>query len=51
VHADDEEGARRGAHNVDAGVAARKEAEQNPIPPGDVLPNYIKTFDDGRPRH
>ena len=55
VQAGDEQGTRRGADNVDAGAAAvsgrwdavgGNENSGSQIPPG-----YIKTYDEGRPRH
>ena len=53
VQAGDEEGVRRGADNVDALAAASRERgdAQGGEWPGSVPPNYIKTYDEGRPRH
>ena len=50
-----EEGGRRGAANVDAmaaGSASGKGDAQGGANVGsNVPPNYIKTYDEGRPRH
>jgi hypothetical protein len=53
LQAGDEDGVRRGADNVDALSAANrgKTDAQGGEWPGAVPPNYIKTYDEGRPRH
>jgi hypothetical protein len=53
LQAGDEDGARRGADDVDAMAAraGRDEAVAEGEFPGVVPPNYIKTYDEGRPRH
>jgi hypothetical protein len=52
VQSGEEEGLRRGADNVDA-MAATRSGSSDPgsgMPAG-IPPNYIKTYDEGRPRH
>jgi hypothetical protein len=53
VQAGDETDVRRGEDNVDAMAAndgrGRSESGVGIAPP--VPPNYIKTYDEGRPRH
>ena len=53
VQAGDDENVRRGADNVDAlSAVTRDRADaQGGEWPGSVPPNYIKTYDEGRPRH
>jgi hypothetical protein len=54
VQAGDEQALRRGADNVDASAAAiggQTADGQAGEFPGAVPPNYIKTYDEGRPRH
>jgi hypothetical protein len=53
VQAGDEEGIRRGADNVDALSAVKRDRSdaQGGEWSGSVPPNYIKTYDEGRPRH
>lgn len=52
LQAGDEEGVRRGADNVDAmGASMGTKAGPEGGLPGAVPPNYIKTYDEGRPRH
>jgi len=54
VQAGDEGGLRRGADNVDALAAATRGGKadgQGGEWPGSIPPNYIKTYDEGRPRH
>ena len=50
-----EEGGRRGAANIDAMAAnsasGKSDAQGGANLGSDVPPNYIKTYDDGRPRH
>jgi hypothetical protein len=50
-----EEGGRRGAANVDALSTAHAHGKGDAMGRAnlgsDVPPNYIKTYDDGRPRH
>jgi hypothetical protein len=49
-----EERARRGADNVDALAASTGNAKsdgQGGEWPGSVPPNYIRAYDEGRPRH
>ena len=53
VQAGDEQGIRRGADNVDS-MAVHGDRGQNSYAVSNtpaVPPNYIKTYDDGRPRH
>jgi hypothetical protein len=55
VQAGDEEGIRRGADNVDAGAAAvsgnsNVQSSEN-VGYSNIPPNYIKSYDEGRPRH
>jgi len=49
-----EEGGRRGAANIDAMAAnsasGKSDAQGGANLGSDVPPNYIKTYDDGRPR-
>jgi len=55
LQACDEEGVRRGEDNVDAmstGSASGKSGQTGGASLGSsVPPNYIKTYDEGRPRH
>jgi hypothetical protein len=55
VQAGDAEGLRRGADNVDAmaagGAGGKGDAQGGANLGANVPPNYIKTYDDGRPRH
>ena len=54
VQAGDDQGLRRGADNVDAMAASaggKSDAEGGANLGSNVPPNYIKTYDDGRPRH
>ena len=54
VQAGDDQGLRRGADNVDAGAAAasgNSDAQGSENAGSSIPPNYIKTYDDGRPRH
>jgi hypothetical protein len=55
VQAGDEQDLRRGADNVDAmaagGASGKGDAQGGVNLGSDVPPNYIKTYDDGRPRH
>ncbi|HEX6680346.1 MAG TPA: hypothetical protein VF063_06845 [Gaiellaceae bacterium] len=54
VQAGDEQGVRRGADNIDAEAAATSREKtdfQGGEFPGSVPPNYIKSYDDGRPPH
>ena len=50
-----EGGGRRPVDSVDALAAASSRGEKSEAQggefPGSVPPNYIKTYDDGRPRH
>ena len=50
-----EGGGRRPVDSVDALAAASSRGEKSDAQggefPGSVPPNYIKTYDDGRPRH
>lgn len=50
-----EESGRRGAANIDAMAAnsasGKSDAQGGANLGSDVPPNYIKTYDDGRPRH
>jgi len=52
VQSGEEEGLRRGADNVDA-LAATHSSGSDPSSgmPAGIPPNYIKTYDEGRPRH
>jgi hypothetical protein len=50
VQAGDEEGVRRGADNVDAMAADGGRAKGGESVSPAVPPNYIKTYDEGRPR-
>ena len=54
VQAGDDQGLRRGADNIDAGAAAvsgNTDAQGSENAGSSIPPNYIKTYDDGRPRH
>jgi hypothetical protein len=56
VQAGDEQGLRRGADNVDAmaadGARGKGDLAQGGVNlGGSVPPGYIKTYDEGRPRH
>jgi len=55
VQADDDTDARRGADNVDAmstGSASGKSGQAGDASLGsNVPPDYIETYDEGRPRH
>ena len=55
VQAGDEQDLRRGADNVDAmaagGAHGKGDAHGGVDLGANVPPNYIKTYDDGRPRH
>jgi hypothetical protein len=54
VQAGDADGLRRGADNVDAmaagGASGKGDAQGGANLGSSVPPNYIKTYDDGRPR-
>ena len=55
VQAGDDQRLRRGADNVDAmaagGASGKSDAEGGANLGSNVPPNYIKTYDEGRPRH
>ena len=54
VQAGDEQGLRRGEDNLDAMTATGdrgREADTGAGLAPAIPPNYIKTYDDGRPRH
>jgi hypothetical protein len=55
VQAGDDQDLRRGAENVDAmaagGAHGKGDAHGGVDLGSNVPPNYIKTYDDGRPRH
>jgi len=52
VQSGEEEGLRRGGDNVDAMAATRGSgSDPGSGMPAGIPPNYIKTYDDGRPRH
>jgi hypothetical protein len=55
LQAGDQEGVRRGADNVDAMAAGEAQGKGGATGGAslgsNVPPNYIKTYDEGRPRH
>jgi hypothetical protein len=54
VQAGDEQRLRRGADNLDAmaaGASGKGDAQGGANLGGNVPPGYIKTYDEGRPRH
>jgi hypothetical protein len=55
VQVGDDQDHRRGADNVDAmaagGASGKGDAQGGTNLGSNVPPNYIKTYDDGRPRH
>jgi len=55
VQAGDDQGLRRGEDNVDAMAASGARGREGDFGGvnlgGNVPPNYIKTYDEGRPKH